>query len=269
LNEGLLAKTYFVVNPNSPSLGGGAGQWIGVNWPWVTGITLFHMIVSISVPVVLSFLIFPETRHQRFLSERAVRLLVVLILVEVLGILTIQSLFSSTFRGLLPLMVLPAGIVAIGIYLARRLPLPDPTHVVRGRFARPYPLLLASLGFFVLVFVPILRFFPVAFLPAGVLSAWFYDLGPSAGAIATVYPLGLAFLAIRFLTRFSLTDRQLLALVTGVMLVPVANALSVHDLPQGDWAAALIYIGAMVVALRRIRRREYAPSAPAVVSPLV
>ena len=124
LNEGLLAKTYFAVTPTSPVLGGGAGVWLGINWPWVTEITLFHMIVSISVPVVLSFLIFPETRRVRFLSDRTVRWFVGLVLFEVLGILTLQSLFSATFRDLLPLLLLPVGIVALGIYLARRLPAP-------------------------------------------------------------------------------------------------------------------------------------------------
>lgn len=266
LNEGLLAKTYFVVNPNSPALGGGVGHWIGVNWPWVTEITLFHMIVSISVPVVLSFLIFPETRHERFLSESTVRLFVALILVEVLGILAIQSLFSATIRALLPVILLPTGIVLLGIYLARRLRLPDPSRVLRGRVARPYPLLVAGLVTFVAVFAPILGFFPVPFIPIGLLSVWLYELGPISGVIAAIYPLAFAFLAIRFFARFALTDRQLAALVTGVMLVPLINALAVHDLPQGDWAAALAYIGAIVVAFRRIRRREGLPTRPNPVS---
>src|SRR5208282_823230 len=113
VNEGLLAKTYFTVNPLSPVLGRGAGvgRWIGVNWPWVTGITFFHMIVSMSVPVMLAFLLFPETRQIRFLTERTIRWFLAYLLVIILGLLTIQSLFSLTFRGLLPLMLLPASLV--------------------------------------------------------------------------------------------------------------------------------------------------------------
>jgi hypothetical protein len=258
LNEGLLAKTYFAVNPNSPSLGGGAGVWLGVNWPWVTGITLFHAIVSISVPVVLSYLIFPETRYQRFLSERTVRWFVVIILVEVLGILTIQSLFSTTIRSLLPEILLPAAIVAFGIFLARRLPLPDPNRTLPRRFSRPGYLVLGALGFFVVVFVPILSFFPLPFVPDGSLSVWFFRIGPVAGVVGSLYPLAFAYLAIRFFSRYSLTDRQLLALVTGAMAIPLTNALAVHDIPQGDWAAAFVYIGAIIVAYRRIRARESA-----------
>ncbi len=258
LNEGLLAKTYFVVSPTSPSLGGGVGHWIGVNWPWVTGITLFHMLVSISVPVVLSFLIFPETRQQRLLSPRSVRIFVALILVEVLGILTVESIFSATVRGLLPVMLIPTAILAGGIYLARRLPLPDPTRVLQGRFARPTYLVPAATGFFVVTFVPILSFFPLPFVPDGSLSGWFFELGPVAGVLGTLYPLGFAYVAIRFFARTTLSDRQLLALVTGCMLVPLIDALAVHDVLQGDWAAALVYIVAIAVALRRVRARELA-----------
>ncbi|MGA8302230.1 MAG: hypothetical protein WA691_06030 [Thermoplasmata archaeon] len=264
LNEGLLAKTYFAVNPNSPVLGGGEGRWIGINWPWVTEITLFHMIVSISVPVVLSFLIFPETRHVRFLSERTIRWFIALVLFEVLGILTLQSLFSATFRALLPLMVLPAGILVLGIYLARRLPIPDPAHELRGRFSRPAPLIMASLVFFFVTFIPVLAFFPVPFVPDWVPGMLLWRLGPEAAVIAIIYPVGFAFLAIRFFERYSLTEIQTLSVLTGVMLIPLTTAIAVHDIPQGDWFAAGVYIACIVVAARRIRARAATarPSGP-------
>jgi hypothetical protein len=255
LNEGLLAKTYFAVTPTSPVLDGGVGRWIGINWPWVTEITLFHMIVSISVPVVLSFLIFPETRHERFLSDRTIRWFFGLILFEVLGILTLESLFSATFRALLPLLLLPTGILLLGIYLARRLPNPDPARILTGRFSRPFPLILASLGFFLVTFIPVLAFFPVPFVPDWVPGMLLWKLGAAAAVLATIYPIGCAYLAIRFFGRYSLSEIQTLSLVTGVMLIPLTTAIAVHDIPQGDWFAAGIYIACIVVAARRIRAR--------------
>jgi hypothetical protein len=259
LNEGLLAKTYFAITPTSPVLGGGAGVWLGINWPWVTEITLFHMIVSISVPVVLSFLIFPETRHERFLTAHTIRWFVALMLFEVLGILTIQSLFSSTFRSLLPLMLLPVGILLTGIYLARRQPRPDPARVLRGRFSRPFPLILASLGFFLVTFVPVLAFFPVPFVPDWVPGMLLWEFVPGAAVIATIYPIGFAFLAIRFFGQYSLTELQILSILTGVLLVPLTTAIAVHDIPQGDWIAAAVYIACIVVAARRVRARAAVP----------
>jgi hypothetical protein len=255
LNEGLLAKTYFSVNPNSPVLGGGVGAWIGVNWPWVTEITLFHMIVSISVPVVLSFLIFPESRQIRFLSERTIHWFVGIVLVEVLGILAVESFFSATYRALLPLLLLPTGIILLGIYFARRLPKPEQTVVLRDRFSRPIPLILASLGFFVVMFIPVLAYFPVPFVPDWVPGMLLWKLGLAAAIFATLYPISLAYLAIRFFGRYSLTEIQTLSIVTGVMLIPLTTALALHDLPQGDWLAAVVYIASIVVAARRIRAR--------------
>jgi hypothetical protein len=255
LNEGLLAKTYFAVNPNSPVLGGRAGRWIGVNWPWVTEITLFHMIVSISVPVVLSFLIFPETRHVRFLSDRTVRWFLGLVLFEVLGIMFLESLFSARFRGLLPLMVLPIGIVLLGIYLARRLPNPDPSRVLQGRASRPSYLMVAGLLFFFVTFIPVLAFFPVPFVPDWVPGRLLWKLGPGAAVIATIYPIGCAYLALRFFGRYTLSEIQILSILTGAMLLPLTTAIALHDFPQGDWLAAGVYIACIVVAYRRIRAR--------------
>jgi len=255
VNEGLLAKTYFAVNPLSPALGpgGGLGRWIGVNWPWVTGITLFHMIVSMSVPVVLAFLLFPETRTVRFLSERTIRWFVFYLFAIILGLLTIQSLFSLAFRALLPLMLLPAGIVLGGIYLARRFPPPDPGRPLVGRLSRPLPLMLGSMGLFVALFFPIIQFFPFPFTPLTIASQEFYRLGGIAGAIATIYPWILVAWVLRSLVRRSLTEVQLASMTTGVMVLPLATAISIHDLPQGDLAAAAVYLAAIVVAWRRIR----------------
>ena len=260
VNEGLLAKTYFSVNPLSPVLGPGAGvgRWIGVNWPWVTEITLFHMVVSISVPVTLAFLLFPESRQTRFLSRRTVRWFLAYLLAVILGLLTIQSLFSLTFRGLLPLMVLPASIVLGGIYLARRLPRPNPGFTLPSWLSKPVPLTVASIGFFLVVFFPIIRFFPFPFTPLTLASQRFYSLGTAAGVIATIYPVILVALAIRFLTRHALTEGQLAAVTTGMMILPLATAISVHDFLQGDLVAAAAYIAAIVVAWRRIRHRSAA-----------
>ena len=262
LNEGLLAKTYFAVNPNSPDLGGAESRWLGVNWPWVTEITLFHMIVSISVPVVLCFLIFPETRHERFLSERSVRWLISLVLFEVLSILALESLFSATFRGLLPLMLLPTGILLLGVYWARRLPKPEGGTVLRGRFSRPFPLILGSLGFFLLTFAPILAFFPVPFVPDWVPGMLLWKVAPGAAVIASVYPIILAVLAVRFFSRYTLTGVQTLSILTGVMLIPLTTALAIHDIPQGDWIAAAVYIACILVAARRTRESADGPIGP-------
>lgn len=256
VNEGLLAKTYFVVNPLSPSLGpgGGVGHWLGVNWPWVTGITLFHMVVSISVPVALCFLIFPRTRTTRFLGARPIQLLLVYLFAEIVGLLTIQSLFSPTFRDLLPLLLIPSAIVVAGVVLARMLRSPHPQRQLVGVVARPLVLALASFGFFVITFLPILQLFPIPFVPAILLIRAFDRIAGPYGIIVTIYPLLLAGLAIRFFTHYTVTNTQLLAMVAGAMLLPIVGAIALLSFAQGATVAAGIYIGAITWAWNRSRK---------------
>jgi len=266
VNEGLLAKTYFVVNPLSPPLGpgGGLGRWLGVNWPWVTEISLFHMVVSISVPVVLGFLIFPETRAVRFLSRGAIRWMIAFLLVEITAIIALQSIVGD-YRSLLPLYPLPIAVVLGGIYLARRMPRPDSRRTLEGGFGRPVPLGLAGLGFFVVMFLPILGFFPIAFVATPVLADGLYRLGAASGVVAAVYPLACAGLAMRFFSRYTLGDVQLLALVTGVMIVPMAHAVSTLDFAVGAPVAAALYLAAILLARSRILKRAESPTTSAAV----
>jgi len=70
LEEGLMLKTMF--EPNLPM--GGAlssyGRYLGVNWEFVGGVVLVHILFSISVPILLLDLALPETRGVSLLSRR-------------------------------------------------------------------------------------------------------------------------------------------------------------------------------------------------------
>jgi hypothetical protein len=70
VNEGMAAHSLF--NPNWPGLDalGSYGRWGGVNWLWVEWIVPFHAVWSISFPIFLTGQIWPETRDQRFVSDR-------------------------------------------------------------------------------------------------------------------------------------------------------------------------------------------------------
>ena len=267
-NEGLLAKTYFTINTLSPSLGpgGGAGDWIGVNWPWVTGITLFHMVVSMGVPVALCFLIFPETKTERFLSDRSIRWLLGYLAAEVGVVLAIESLFSAAIRGILPLILIPTAILLAGVFLARRLPVPSPNRAVPGRLGRPFPLALASFGFFVVTFLPILQLFPIPFVPTYAVIWVFGKIEGPYGLVVTLYPLLMLALAIRFFSRYAPTNLQLLSIVAGVMFLPLVGAIAVLSFPQGATIAAGIYIVAIWWAGNR-SKKAHDEEAPAAITP--
>ena len=253
INEGLMAKTYFTFQPLSPALGTatGVGRLFGVNWPWVTGITLFHMMISISVPVALSFLVFPEAASQRLFSKKGTGVLLGLLVAQITAWTPILLVLDPGLRQNLPLLALPIAIVLVFIYVGRRLPSADPGRTLRGSLGRPIWLAVIAAVFFVLAFVPILRFFAFPFIPVSDLYVWFYQVD-ATGILATFYPMVFAALAMAFFVRYSLNGRQVLALAIGVLSVPLVSALAPFDLPAGAPIAALVYLAAILAAWRRI-----------------
>jgi hypothetical protein len=73
LEEGLMLKTMFEpVLPTGTALSE-YGRWLGVNWVFVAGVVLVHILFSISVPILLTDLALPETRGVSLLNSREVR----------------------------------------------------------------------------------------------------------------------------------------------------------------------------------------------------
>jgi hypothetical protein len=256
INEGLMAKTYFTFHPLSPALGSatGVGRLFGVNWPWVTGITLFHMIVSMSVPVALSFLIFPDSASQRLLGRKGTTTALGLLILQIVIWTPILLIINPGLHQVLPLLVLPVAIVLVFTCLARRLPTPEPGRRLLGSFGRPLPLAVAAVVFFVLIFAPILRFFAFPFLPSSAPYNLVYQADPT-GILATFYPMVFAALAIAFFTRYSLSESQVFAILAGAMFIPLVSGLAPFDLPAGAPVAALVYMACIVAAWTRIHKR--------------
>jgi hypothetical protein len=253
INEGLFAKTYFTFFPLSPLLGSGQGRFLGINWPWVTEISIFHMIVSMSVPIALSFLIFPETSSTRFFNNKTAKTLVAALVALVIPLNFFEYIaLAPGFKGHLPLLVLPVTIIFVCIYLAYRLPVPAAKKQLKGFFAKPLILALASSLFFIVTCLPILVFFPISIVPLQNVSVLLYETLARSAIIPILYPLILTAFAIRFFTRYSLTQIQIWAILAGALLIPVLSALALPTFTQGAPFAALIYIAALWIAHRRI-----------------
>jgi hypothetical protein len=69
IEEGLALHSLF--NPNFPGLGyfGSYGRGFGVNWIWASFVLGLHTVWSISTPILLTELIFPAYRKQRWLGN--------------------------------------------------------------------------------------------------------------------------------------------------------------------------------------------------------
>jgi len=119
IEEGILVRSFF--DPGWVDLGvlGTYGRWLGVNWVWAEWLTIYHAIFSITIPILLVELTYPQYRAQPWLSPKQKRLF--------------QTIFISvTLFGLVgfpyyaPELViwLPACLAAVGVltWYAKRIP---------------------------------------------------------------------------------------------------------------------------------------------------
>jgi hypothetical protein len=77
LEEGLAVKSFF--DPNWPDLGvlGVFGRWADVNWIWAEMLTIYHAVFSITIPVLLVELAYPERRERRWIGDRMLKVFAV------------------------------------------------------------------------------------------------------------------------------------------------------------------------------------------------
>jgi hypothetical protein len=116
LEEGLVVTSWF--NPSWPDLGLLAtyGRLLDTSWVWAVGLTIYHAVVSITLPIVLTEALFPSIADQPWLGKRGLRI--------VASWLTVASLLGLVGFGFLafrghgythpPLMYLGALLVASG-----------------------------------------------------------------------------------------------------------------------------------------------------------
>jgi hypothetical protein len=116
--EGLAVHTFFEPAGLAPvGALGSYGHAFGVNWLWALGLTAFHAVYSIALPILLTQLWFPEVKGVRWLDRGAVGLTA--------GIyLFVVALFSVIVgHGPTPaLLALFLAIEAVLLVLAYRVP---------------------------------------------------------------------------------------------------------------------------------------------------
>ena len=121
LEEGLMVASF--LNPRWMDLGvlGVFGRWMGVNWVWAVELTAYHAIVSVTVPVMLAELAYPEARGAPWLKGAWRFVVPGLLLADVVAGLFIFSAFTG-FRPPPAQYALMVLVTAAFIIMARRLP---------------------------------------------------------------------------------------------------------------------------------------------------
>jgi len=202
LEEGLMVTSFF--SPVWPDLGTMAtyGRWLDVNWVWAEMLTIYHAVFSITIPILLVELAFPQRRSERWVGRKLfIGLLIVLFAITVIGLFLFSTLMNYWTPA--PQYLFGVALMLIFIMSAHRLPA-DWGQL--GQKALPKPsvfwLVAAAIGF---------AFF-LGFYSSPYLVPW---------PVAMLYGLLLIFLMVKFLKRFSWREKangiHVLALCSGAL----------------------------------------------------
>jgi hypothetical protein len=117
IEEGIMVRSFF--NPAWKDLGvlGTYGRWLGTNWVWAEWLAIYHAIFSITIPIFLVELTFPQSKTRIWLSSK-MRVLFhgLLVLAIILGF------FAFPYDpGVLVMAGCIATVVALG-WFAKRIP---------------------------------------------------------------------------------------------------------------------------------------------------
>lgn len=206
LEEGVDIQTWF--NPAGLHGLGVYGRYWETNWVWAAGLTVFHMVFSITIPIILAESCFPQIAALPWLGHKGRNWLTAwLTLAVVIGVLGYGWVLGKQTGYLHP--PFPQYLVAVGLMLALlalgvRLRLPPPTQT-----ARPAPRLwtvrLAALGMstlFFLVFYGVPSLIPL----------------PPVELVLLAFIIVLAVTRVRtWATRASWDNAQRLALASGAL----------------------------------------------------
>jgi hypothetical protein len=255
VEEGLAVKSFF--DPAWVDLGPLAvyGRWAGMNWVWALGLTIYHAVFSIGIPILLVGLMFPSQRDRPWLTARGLRAVSVLFAVTTAFIHFALTPYRPPLAGL----ILAAAAVVGLSWWARRSPAPrvdDAAEHLTSLRRLAVAAFTATLGLFFLLWV-----LPNTRVPA---AAWM--------VLVTGYVVGLWIAFGRRVAHRQWTPSHAWALAAGaltffILLAPLVELD--HTRPDNTagmtlvglaTAAGLIWLGRRVRAESMAARETVTPT---------
>ncbi|HKV90030.1 MAG TPA: hypothetical protein VJQ43_02405 [Thermoplasmata archaeon] len=202
--EGLALSTLF--NPQASVVGalGSYGHYLGVSWVWLVGVVAVHVVFSISIPILLFDLAFPDRRSAPLVGATGLRLALGALAVTTSAFMALIYVASHFFAGW-PIVL--GSLAAIGTLTFAAYSLPR--SVLRPFRPEPSraPVTFALIG---------LAFWPSLLLVQGLLGV------AGAPALVTVLALGAGLLGYLYVVLSGIgrrsNERHLIALVVGLVL---------------------------------------------------
>jgi hypothetical protein len=216
LEEGIALETMFYSKAGPVGALGFYGHWLGVNWVWVPGVLLVHMIFSISLPILLLGLALPDIRGKSLVGSRGLALAFLVWAIDIPLLMVFVHAIYHYWMGW-PIFFGSFLVVGLLVLAAYRVP----ANLLPTRTGPPTvsPFRAALMG---------VAFFPPIWLFEGVLGYW--RVLPAVTILVIVaFEASLGYLVVRTIGTVN-NERQLVALAAGILVV-VAFIGLVAELP--------------------------------------
>ena len=247
--EGIVVRSFF--DPGWPDLGVLAeyGRFWGVNWLWTIDLTMYHAVVSITIPILLVELLYPAHRGTPWLRRRGL-IFFSLLLLAVMAATPLMGMQVSPLALLACVLVMALLAVLAYVWPARK--------VAASRETRPLPAILYTvLGFAATIgWVISMWFMPEQNFPVFI-----------ALSAALAWPLIIAF-TLRGMTRRGMGDIHRWALALGVLLIFILLTFvaEAENLTRPDDTSGMALVGwtflvfMLVLGFRTWRRGKIEPA---------
>jgi hypothetical protein len=132
--EALVVQTWYnFIAKSSPSHSNGFySVWLGTNWVWALNLTIYHAVISITLPLILLSLLFPRRANTPGLRRRGVILFLLWLIIPcgLLAVATATAQYAKEgyhgppLAGYLIACALLVGLLLLGSFV--RIPAPRP-----------------------------------------------------------------------------------------------------------------------------------------------
>ena len=152
--EGFALRTMFTSSTGQP-VGDLAvyGRWMGINWVWSAGLLIVHIVFSISLPIMLFGLTFPDLKSRSLVSSRQTGVLLVILFIDALILRRVVGYTPGPGIDLLTILVM-LGLILVAWMVPIRILSTQKSQprrssrffAVLGFMVLPFEILIGAIG---------------------------------------------------------------------------------------------------------------------------
>lgn len=239
MEEGISVHTFFQTSGNPVGLLGIYGRFAGVNWVWALGLTFFHAVFSIGLPLLFLSIAYPQFSRERLLGRRGS---ITVLALYVLDVVFLNILLETASPGAFPAAVYFVFFLIISTFLvviAYRIP---GDIISAGEKAGTGTVKFYLIGILVFSLYTVYAFLPVRPDGSGRINP-FLDM-----ALFTLGYLAIMFLIIHYMP-FKQNDRHRMALAIG-LLIPLLAWAELMELSGSVPLISAVVIFAIIFLLK-------------------